>query len=131
MKTKSTAKRGRVRSSKLLSGVELIAAERQRQVSEERYSVLHDDQHDCREMARAALCYAEHYVARAWVFTNELEMPGVKDGPRDYRKEKPSDDWPWGKRIWNPQDPMRDLVKSGALIAAEIDRLQRKTAKAR
>jgi hypothetical protein len=26
---------------------------------------------------------------------------------------------------WNPQNPLRDLIKAAALIAAEIDRLKR------
>jgi len=34
--------------------------------------------------------------------------------------------WPWGSEWWKPsKDPIRDLVKAGALIAAEIDRLQK------
>jgi hypothetical protein len=34
--------------------------------------------------------------------------------------------WPWDKEWWKPSDdPTRNLVKAGALIAAEIDRLQR------
>lgn len=36
--------------------------------------------------------------------------------------------WPWAVRWWKPKDPIRDLVRAGALIAAEIDRLQRKGA---
>jgi hypothetical protein len=38
-------------------------------------------------------------------------------------------DWPkeWNVDWWKPSDdPIRNLVKAGALIAAEIDRLQRK-----
>lgn len=35
-------------------------------------------------------------------------------------------DWPWADDWWNPSDdPVRNLVKAGALIAAEIDRIQR------
>lgn len=37
----------------------------------------------------------------------------------------PPPDWPWDlKRHWKPTpgDPVRQLVKAGALIAAEIDR---------
>lgn len=35
--------------------------------------------------------------------------------------------WPWDKEWWKPsKDQVRNLVKAGALIAAEIDRLQRK-----
>lgn len=31
--------------------------------------------------------------------------------------------WPWGKQYWKPtpNDPRRQLVKAGALIAAAID----------
>lgn len=38
--------------------------------------------------------------------------------------------WPWDASWWKPSaDPIRNLVKAGALIAAEIDRLQRLTSK--
>jgi hypothetical protein len=41
-------------------------------------------------------------------------------------KVRPCFDWPWSKKWWKPSsDPIRNLVKAGALIAAEIDRLQR------
>lgn len=34
--------------------------------------------------------------------------------------------WPWDESWWRPSDdPIRNLEKAGALIAAEIDRLQR------
>jgi len=35
--------------------------------------------------------------------------------------------WPWEDRFWKPtpNDRVRELVKAGALIAAEIDRVQR------
>lgn len=38
--------------------------------------------------------------------------------------------WPWEARFWKPcpDDRARELVKAGALIAAEIDRLQRAAA---
>lgn len=36
-------------------------------------------------------------------------------------------EWPWDASWWKPSpDPIANLVKAGALIAAEIDRLQRK-----
>lgn len=108
------------------TGIELIIDERLRQIHMEGYDSKHDDKHESREIAQAALSYVGHYVGRAWVFTNELEMPGVKDGAKAYRKEPPPDDWPWESKSWKPQEPMRDLVKAGALIAAEIDRLQRR-----
>lgn len=36
-----------------------------------------------------------------------------------------SPDWPWDEEWWKPSlDPIRNLEKAGALIAAEIDRLE-------
>jgi hypothetical protein len=32
--------------------------------------------------------------------------------------------WPWSFEWWKPKDRIRNLVRAGALIAAEIDRLQ-------
>lgn len=98
------------------SGIELIVAERQRQISKEKWSASHDDGHEHKELARAATAYALHYVSRGWTF---------KDEPKTYQNEKPPDEWPWDDIDWNPQDPIRDLVKAGALIAAELDRLER------
>jgi hypothetical protein len=38
--------------------------------------------------------------------------------------------WPWEQSTWKPSDDrVRQLVKAGALIAAEIDRLQRRDQK--
>jgi hypothetical protein len=86
-------------------GVGLIIAERERQKAKEGYSDAHDDTHGDFEMMRSAVAYALH----AGGFTNA------------------SDHWPFGSCEWKPSvaDPVRDLVKAGALIAAEIDRLQR------
>lgn len=85
-----------------LSGVELIVAERQRQISQEGWTPQHDDGHRLCQLADAAACYI--------------------DGRRDYRQEK----WPWAIHWWKPSGSrIRDLTKAGALIAAEIDRLQR------
>jgi hypothetical protein len=33
--------------------------------------------------------------------------------------------WPWDESWWKPGDRIRELAKAGALIAAEIDRLNR------
>lgn len=89
-------------------GVGLIAAERKRQVSQEGWSRSHDDKHYGGDLARAALCYAAPvgHPAREGTF-----MPKW---------------WPWEARWWKPtpDNRIRELVKAGALIAAEIDRLQ-------
>jgi len=97
------------------TGVELIAAERVRQITEEGWTPGHDDQHDDNEMAWAALCYA----APGPVFAMR--------GDSSYEDPVYVDPWPWDPQ-WDKRgrsDRVRELVKAGALIAAEIDRLQR------
>ncbi|MCM0757438.1 hypothetical protein M7775_02505, partial [Sporomusa sphaeroides DSM 2875] len=48
------------------SGIELIAAERQRQISQEGWTPEHDDQHANGELALAAACYAIPSHRRIW-----------------------------------------------------------------
>lgn len=83
-------------------GAALIAAERRRQVDAEGWTAEHDDAHAGYQLARAGAYYA-------------LWAAGVTDLPG----------WPWDIRMFKPGDPVRTLTKAGALIAAEIDRLQR------
>jgi hypothetical protein len=104
------------------TGIELIAHERERQIAVEGWNAAHDDSHQNYELSRAAASYAEYVHGRAWVydegnFGDYRVFPGVlfpKDWPDDW-----SPDW------FKPKSPVRDLVRAGALIAAEIDRLQR------
>lgn len=107
------------------TGIELIAEERQRQISKEGWTTEHDDEHDHRELARAAESYVSHYVSRQHVIKNEYRLPGIVDGPKAYITEPPPESWPWDDADWKPKNPIADLIKAGALIAAEIDRLQR------
>lgn len=94
-------------------GAAQICRERGRQVSEEGYDSSHDAQYDDGELAMAAALYA---------------MPAGQRPPRQdsgtlYDSPK---DWPWDDISWkpSPQNRMRDLEKSGALSAAEIDRIR-------
>lgn len=95
------------------SGVDAIAEERWRQRVEEGWTLEHDDAHDQGEMARAAACYA--------LIAGSLDRSS-------WRGEIPNF-WPWAAKWWKPKDRRRDLVKAGALIAAEIERLDRLAAK--
>lgn len=105
-----------------MSGLELIAAEMERQTESIPGYFLRSK----RELARAAMALVTFYVERAWAFTDELGLiGGAKNGPKVYRTETMPDSWPWAKKYWKPKTPLEDLVKAGALIAAEIDRLQR------
>ncbi len=96
-----------------MNGVELIAAERQRQIAVEGWTPEHDDEHSMGEMAAAAMCYAAQSV------DTEIRTVNTVTIEREW--------WPWDEYWWKPSsDPMRNLVKAGALIAAEIDRLNRR-----
>jgi len=95
-----------------MSGAELIAAERQRQIDAEGWTPEHDDSHVHHEIAEAARCYVSLYIAREFGRPRGLPMPTAKTWPEGW-EWKPSD------------DPIHNLVRAGALIAAEIDRLQR------
>jgi hypothetical protein len=102
-----------LRISDLLSGVELIKAERQRQISVEGWTPEHDDTHDKGELLEAS----NGYILAA-VRCMHHEFYRIED------RTPPG--WPFDKTWWKPsRDAIRNLVKAAALIAAEIDRLQR------
>ena len=86
-----------------MNGVELIAAERKRQIEQEGFSAEKDDRYTKKQLQSAAICYL---------------VPVLKElvWPQD-----------WSLLWWKPtpNDRIRELIKAGALIAAEIDRLQR------
>lgn len=44
---------------------------------------------------------------------------------RHFKSEHGAYHWPWSREWWKPKNPRRDLVKAGALIVAEIERLDR------
>ncbi len=92
-------------------GVELIAAERKRQVAAEGWTAEHDDTHERSELAQAAAAYAYPH-----------DLP-TRDGRRVHKRLL----WPWGDgwRDHGRKDRVRELVKAGSLVAAEIDRLSR------
>lgn len=90
------------------SAIDLIAEERKRQISKG-FNWKHDDEHDCHQLSDAAIVYAA-------------------PGPLRYQV---MNWWPWDKK-WLKEDDsfttqgrIRELVKAGALIVAEIERLQR------
>lgn len=113
------------------TGIELITDERQRQIKEEKFGSGHDDAHTDGSLADAALCY----IARCRVFFLEKgdDLEFVDPWPPEWAGQ-------WDKRYEYGQRAMGRLpnpktythlqridllTKGGALIAAEIDRLQR------
>lgn len=98
-----------------MTGAEAIAAERQRQVDAEGWTAEHDDAHENGALVVAAAIYAFH------ASTDEAHSHGVALARRGIHPPQ----WPWAAGWWKPTDRRRDLIKAGALIAAEIDRLDR------
>ena len=97
-----------------MSGIDLIMTERIRQIEQEGWTPEHDDEHDAGELAAAGAAYAMNAA-------DQLHPYSQGDGCNE---QPPC--WPWDDEWWKPKDPLRDLVRAGALIAAEIDRLQRR-----
>lgn len=100
-----------------MSGIERIATERARQIVIG-YAVIHDDQHVEGELAIAASCYADLAACLA-VGAKTEEMREMYFGRTRIA-------WPFEEESFAPSDdPIRNLEKAGALIAAEIDRIER------
>ena len=96
-----------------MNGIELIAKERQRQIDEEGWTSEHDAEHINGELANAAASYAMTDYMR-----ERLQRLANTEGcPPTFQ---------WSLEWWKPcpDDRIKELVKAGALIAAEIDRLQ-------
>lgn len=90
------------------SAMDLIAEEREKQISKG-FNWRHDDKHDCHQLSDAAIVYAAPAPLRYQVMNW----------------------WPWDKKSLKEDDSFTtegrigELVKAGALIVAEIERLQR------
>lgn len=96
----------------MTEGTDMIAAERGRQITDEGYSP-ENDRHQGDLLARAGVEYANVAVAV------------LRNGPEAANFDPPLRwNWPWSNDFWKPSgDPIRDLTKAGALIAAAIDSL--------
>jgi hypothetical protein len=94
------------------TGIELIAEERQRQIDEEGYSFSHDKLHADGEISLAAACYAAHPL--------EIYYKEEYATETHFKQLIPFNQY----KIDNKKSELRKLVIAGALIAAEIDRLQ-------
>lgn len=117
-------------STQDMTGAELIAAERQRQVTAEGWTPEHDDRHTKCELAWAATCYAApETVVRVAVQRDQdgagggvgWAEPWPTEYVKNYNRGEPGY-MPWRRPM---VDRVTELVKAGALIAAEIDRLNR------
>jgi hypothetical protein len=97
-----------------------VMGERVRQATVEGCTAEHDDRYCDNELVRAANNYIGAVVFRQNgcdpVVQGPVGVGGVFTGWWE---------WPWPRHWWKPTDRRRDLVKAGALILAEIERLDR------
>ncbi|MDD8319140.1 hypothetical protein LAW57_03570 [Escherichia coli] len=84
-----------------------VIAERQRQKAVEGWTSEHDDKYGKSQLLWASSCY----VLNAIHPFNRIPFG-----------------WPWTPEWWKPTNPRRDMVKAGALILAEIERIDRQEA---
>lgn len=93
-----------------MNGCTLITQERNEHLTREGWTAEHDRHHVAGEMIVAAMAYLQAAL-------NRNTFHGI-------RYDEPADDWPWAGEWFKPTvDEVGNLVKAGALIAAEIDRL--------
>jgi hypothetical protein len=108
------------------TGIDLIAAERHRQIEQEGWTAEHDDAHDNGELATTAACYAAPDLI--YIREDHANRIGFLDPwPFDCCDDKRPKDGNvlLPNATLSREARIRQLVKAGALIAAEIDRLQR------
>jgi hypothetical protein len=95
-----------------------VVAERQRQISVEGKTTDHDDANNAGDLAAAASAYALNAACQL----NPYSQQPLAEFPLMW----PSD---WAAKWWKPKKPREDLVRAGALVLAEIERIDRGTEK--
>lgn len=85
-----------------------VLAERQRQITAEGYDSGRDDMATRGQLAIAAGCYA--------IWSGHPVLMGSFPWKRFF---------PWDWKYWKPSTPRHNLIRAGALILAEIERLDR------
>jgi len=99
-----------------MSGIELIQWKRTRQELQG-YTGAHDDQYTMGELANAAA-----FLAVTLTGINPDDKPSFREPPF-------ANLWPAAWEFIEPDDRIEELAHAGALIVAEIERLQRLQAK--
>lgn len=96
----------------------LIAAERLRQITAKGFTHEHDDLHIGGELAAAGASYA--------LYAGFQNAGCDADDLKAEKRSIAGNDWPFERASFNPDaEAIDNLVKAGALIVAEIERLQR------
>jgi hypothetical protein len=103
---------------RIIEGRPYVLVERVRQLSEEGFDAAHDDQHTEGELSRAAACYAMGAVET---------ITGRE--PMTWDDDFLSALWPWDRSWWKSKTARSDLVRAAALILAELERIDRASAR--
>lgn len=90
-----------------------VLAERMRQIEAEGWTPEHDDRYSNGQLISAATAYASRSRANIQSGEERTDMVHVPVT------------WPWATKWWKPGTTRRNLVKSAALLLAEIERLDR------
>ena len=109
-----------LRLASLSPYAQMFSDERQRQITEEGWTPEHDDEHANGELADAAACYAFGGYSLATIIDyDENNTPIFGRGL-----------YPWDKSYFkHKHDHKRQLIIAGALLIAELERLERAEAK--
>ena len=84
------------------TGIEQITDERSKQITKHTYTVKNDSVYTHKELLCAALAYLVTAI---------------------YGSRMGLEDWPWWREMFKDEGDVENLKKAGALIAAELDRL--------
>ncbi|MBA1302743.1 hypothetical protein G7028_29895 [Pseudomonas carnis] len=96
------------------ASLQSVLAERIRQIQVHCFYPEQDEEYVNGDLAQAGACYAIEAAKQATETADAMRL--VPEA------------WPWMAASWRPHDQRRNLVKAGALILAEIDRLDRAAA---
>ena len=89
-------------------GIELIKEEREKQIGKHGYSAGHDVFYMNKELLYAALAYLKLAIGEENTMISSYAI----------------EDWPWDAKYFKNEGYIESLKKAGALIAAELDRLE-------
>jgi len=108
------------------SGIELITAERQRQIEVKGYNAEHDEMESAFQLSTAAGMYIANAINTD--FEDHTHYDGKGDCARFQLRQidtkKWGEEWPWEDKDGRDKaDVLTSLVKAGALVAAEIDNI--------
>ena len=96
--------------NKVMIEVEL---ERNRQIKDEGYTTDVDDRGESGRLAAAAACYSVHAAFCMFEGPTGQGLQGVPVW------------WPFDPASWKPKEPRKNLIVAMALIAAEIEKMDR------